>query len=142
MDEEGAVVRNQYSLRLHHGGVVAVILTAIALVVTAVFVHVVPVHTSANSVHVVTAAEPDAAPSTTTLGDIRAQVGDPAHSQIDHDSTLRHRAPDLTGADVGTLPIASAHVTHDTLDLRAADDPVRASPAAPPSLIALSINRT
>lgn len=142
MDEEGAVVRNQYSLRLHHGGVVAVILTAIAVVATAVFVHVVPVHTSASSVHIVTTAEPDAAPSTTTIGDIRAQVGDLAHPQIDHDSTLRYRAPDLTGADVGTLPSSSQDVTHDTVDLRAANDPVRANSAAPPSLIALSINRT
>lgn len=135
-------MRNQFSLRLHHGGVVAVILTAIALVATAVFVHVVPVHTSANSAHVVTAAEPDAAPSTTTIGDIQAQVDDPAHPQIDHDSTLRHRAPDLTGADVGTLPSAPQHVTHDTVDFRATTDPAGASSAAPPSLIALSINRT
>jgi hypothetical protein len=142
MDEEGVVVRNQFSLRLRHGGVVAVILTAIAVAATAVFVHVVPVHTSAGSVHVVTAAEPDAAPSTITIGDIRAQVGDPAHPQIDHDSTLRYRAPDLIGADVGTLPSSSQHVTHDAVDFRAANDPVRASSAAPPSLIALSINRT
>ena len=136
------IVRNQFSLRLRHGGVVAVILTAIAVVATAVFVHVVPVHTSASSVHVVTTAEPDAAPSSSAIGDIRAQVGDLAHPQIDHDSTLRYRAPDLKGADVGALPSSSEHVTHDTVDRRAANDPVGASSASPPSLIALSINRT
>lgn len=119
----------------------ALLLTVIALVATAVFLHVAPAHSADGVTHANVLAEPG------VTADGHSHQGDESladsheHAEIDHDSTMRLRAPDLTGSDIAMLPVEGveqyvASFTDESLTATVAVT------AAEPSLIALSINRT